>query len=70
MDGLYRITRDEGFTVLFKGVTVATIRAVVMTVAQLCVYDYFKIVMLEHKFKDNLSTHFTSSLAAVCRIIQ
>lgn len=62
---MYRITRDEGFQVLFKGVTVATTRAVVMTVTQFCVYDAFKIWLLGRKFKDNLATHFLCSFAAV-----
>lgn len=65
LDGLIRMTREEGIRSLFRGVGPNSMRAVLMTSSQLASYDAFKSVCLEKfKMKDNLSTHFVSSLAA------
>jgi len=64
-DGLIRIFREEGFRKLFNGIEWASSRAVLVTVGQLCFYDVIKQMLLNTKyFKDNLVTHFTSSLCA------
>ena len=65
IDGLFRVAREEGFAKLFNGADWATTRAMLMTVGQLCFYDVIKAQLLELDFKDNLTTHFTSSLCAV-----
>ena len=68
MDGLIRVSREEGVKKLFNGVDWATGRAVLMTIGQLCFYDQIKGLLLGTPyFSDNLVTHFTSSLCAVGR---
>jgi len=65
IDGMARVAREEGFKKLFSGADWATMRAVLMTIGQLCFYDQVKQTLLETPyFQDNLVTHFTSSLAA------
>lgn len=67
LDGLWRVYSEEGFRTLFSGVTMASTRAVVVTIGQLGLYDQFKEWLLAAKFlhmKDNKVTHFTASLAA------
>lgn len=63
-DGLYRVYRDEGVRRLFTGASTHIARSVCMTIGQLTIYDEVKGFLLQHKFKDNLSTHFLSSLTA------
>ena len=68
IDGLIRVSREEGVKKLFNGVDWATARAVLMTIGQLCFYDQIKALLLGTPyFSDNLITHFTSSLCAVRR---
>lgn len=51
---------------MFNGATMATIRAAVMTVGQLSVYDQVKIGLLKSGFfEDNSTLHFTSSIITV-----
>jgi len=51
---------------LFNGATMATSRAVLMTIGQLAFYDQIKQGLLTSGyFVDNLVTHFTSSFLAV-----
>lgn len=58
--------REEGITKLFNGATMASSRAVFMTIGQLAFYDQIKQTLLgTGYFKDNATTHFTSSFAAV-----
>jgi len=63
--GIWRVYKDEGFRQLFSGASTATARSVLMTVGQLSFYDQFKSILLDWDFKDNLTTHFLASLAAV-----
>jgi dicarboxylate transporter 10 len=65
LHGLVRMTREEGFSSLFRGVWPNSMRAVLMTASQLASYDAFKRVCLD-KFgmADSLSTHLTSSILA------
>ncbi|KAL4952912.1 putative phenylalanyl-tRNA synthetase alpha subunit [Aspergillus filifer] len=63
--GLVQMTRTEGVSSLFRGVWPNSTRAVLMTSSQLVSYDIFKRICLDKLgMKDNLATHFTSSLAA------
>ena len=66
LDGIMRISREEGPSKLFNGAQWASTRAVAVTIGQLCFYDFIKLNLLKSGyFKDNLTTHFTSSLCAV-----
>ena len=70
LDGIMRISREEGPSKLFNGAQWASTRAVAVTIGQLCFYDFIKLNLLKSGyFQDNLTTHFTSSLCAVsdCR---
>ncbi|XP_064104159.1 mitochondrial dicarboxylate carrier-like [Macrobrachium nipponense] len=65
LDGLIRVTKEEGISRLFRGASTATFRAVLMTIGQLSFYDQIKSILLGTPyFNDNLTCHFTSSLAA------
>ncbi|KAJ8923204.1 hypothetical protein NQ315_001758 [Exocentrus adspersus] len=65
IDGLIRVYREEGLRRLFSGASTATSRAVFMTIGQLSFYDQVKMMLLHSGlFKDNLATHFLSSLTA------
>lgn len=64
-DGLIRIVREEGAMRTFSGTTMAMSRGILVTIGQLAFYDYFKKVLIKSGyFKDNLTTHFSSSLLA------
>lgn len=63
--GLMRMTREEGFRALWRGVWPNSMRAVLMTASQLASYDGFKRALLTHtSLEDNLTTHFTASFLA------
>ncbi|RWS30836.1 mitochondrial dicarboxylate carrier-like protein, partial [Leptotrombidium deliense] len=67
VDGLIRVYTHEGFKSLFNGASMATLRAVLMTIGQLSMYDQFKYLLLTKAsayFGDGLVTHFTASLMA------
>jgi len=65
IDGLVRMTREEGWRSLFRGVWPNSMRAVLMTASQLASYDEFKRLLLTHtSLEDNLTTHFTASFLA------
>lgn len=65
IDGLFRMAREEGAASLFRGVWPNSVRAMLMTASQLASYDAFKNALLKHTpLKDNLTTHFTASIAA------
>lgn len=65
VDGLIRMTREEGWKSLFRGVWPNSMRAVLMTASQLASYDGFKRVLISHTpMSDNLTTHFTASFMA------
>ncbi|VDN59800.1 unnamed protein product [Dracunculus medinensis] len=65
LDGVLRVTREEGINKLFNGATMATCRAVLMTIGQLSFYDQIKQSLIASGYmSDNLTTHFTSSFLA------
>ncbi|KAL8734467.1 MAG: hypothetical protein Q9181_003170 [Wetmoreana brouardii] len=65
VDGIIRMTREEGWRSLFRGVLPNSMRAVLMTASQLASYDGFKRLILSHTpLEDGLSTHFSASLLA------
>lgn len=65
IDGLIRMTREEGIGSLFRGVGPNSARALLMTSSQLASYDGFKQLFL-NKFgmQDSIGTHFLSSFLA------
>lgn len=65
IDGLIRMSRDEGLSSLFRGVWPNSTRAVLMTASQLVSYDIFKRICTDQLgMPDSLSTHFTASISA------
>ncbi|KAK5017136.1 Mitochondrial dicarboxylate transporter [Cryomyces antarcticus] len=65
IDGLVRMTREEGWRSLWRGVWPNSMRAVLMTASQLASYDAFKRSLLTHTaLEDGLTTHFTASFLA------
>jgi dicarboxylate transporter 10 len=65
IDGLIRMTREEGWRTLFRGVWPNSMRAVLMTASQLASYDGFKRVLIQQTpLTDSLTTHFTASFLA------
>lgn len=65
VDGLIRMSKEEGLKSLFRGVWPNSMRAVLMTVSQLASYDTFKQSLIQYTpLGDGLTTHFTASFAA------
>ncbi|KAI6176332.1 Oxoglutarate/malate carrier protein [Aphelenchoides bicaudatus] len=65
IDGLFRIPREEGFRVLFNGVSMTCVRAALVTIGQLGFYDQTKQVLMEKfGFFDNVKTHLFASFIA------
>lgn len=67
IDGLIKVYRFEGAKTLFNGATMATARAIMMTIGQLSMYDQFKYLMLTYLpsiFQDNVATHLSASTLA------
>jgi dicarboxylate transporter 10 len=65
IDGIFRMSREEGISSLWRGVWPNSSRAVLMTVGQLATYDGFKRAILDKtSMGDNLTTHFTASFLA------
>ena len=66
LDGIYRVVRYEGPTKAFGGATMASTRAISVTVGQLACYDQLKGVLLATGFfGDNMNLHLTASVMAV-----
>lgn len=64
IDGLLKIYKFEGTGALFNGATMATARAIMMSIGQLAMYDQFKMLLLVYMssvFEDNVTTHLTAS---------
>jgi dicarboxylate transporter 10 len=65
IDGLIRMTREEGWKSLLRGVGPNAARASLMTVSQLASYDGFKRLLIHNtRMEDNLTTHFSASFLA------
>jgi dicarboxylate transporter 10 len=65
IDGLIRMTKEEGWKSLFRGVWPNSMRAVLMTASQLASYDGFKRVLIQNTpLEDGLTTHFVASFMA------
>ncbi|KAK0639355.1 mitochondrial carrier domain-containing protein [Cercophora newfieldiana] len=65
IDGLVRMTREEGFASWFRGVVPNSMRAAAMTAGQLASYDVVKRTLIRlTPMEDNMATHFTASFLA------
>lgn len=66
LDGIVRISREEGYSALFRGIGPNINRAILMTSSQCVSYDMFKSVLLNYTpMQDGLTLHFSSSVLAV-----
>lgn len=66
IDGIIRISREEGSMALFRGVGPNINRAILMTSSQCVSYDMFKAIILNHtSMQDGITLHLTSSVLAV-----
>ncbi|KAJ2959353.1 hypothetical protein NQZ79_g5114 [Umbelopsis isabellina] len=65
LDGVLRMSREEGLSSLMRGVGPNVNRAILMTGSQLVSYDVFKDLLLNTAgLKDGAGVHFGSSLLA------
>jgi len=65
VEGLIRMTREEGAKSLFRGVWPNSMRAVLMTASQLASYDGFKQALIQFTpLEEGSTTHFTASFLA------
>jgi len=64
VQGLVRMTREEGFSSWTRGMGPNVFRAILMNASQLASYDFFKAELLKNGFSDNIYCHFTASFAA------
>lgn len=66
LDGVIRISREEGLKSLFRGIGPNVNRAILMTSSQCVSYDIFKDMLLRYTpLQDGLIVHFSSSMLAV-----
>lgn len=65
-EGIFRITKDEGITSLFRGLIPNLVRGVLMTASQVVTYDIAKSLLVETLGFDpsKKTTHFSASLLA------
>ncbi|XP_055354479.1 mitochondrial dicarboxylate carrier-like [Paramacrobiotus metropolitanus] len=65
VDGLVRVSREEGVTRLWRGSSMVVVRAVFMTIGQLSFYDQFKqMLLVTGWFSDTVPTHLLASSMA------
>ncbi len=66
LDGLIRMTREEGPRSLFRGVWPNSLRAVLMTASQLASYDFLKTFLVRHggMREDHWTAHLAASAGA------
>lgn len=65
IDGLIRMSREEGARSLFRGVLPNSLRAVLMTASQLASYDSFKRLLINTTgMHDDWTSHLTASVVA------
>lgn len=66
-DGLWKVYKNEGVPRMFGGATMASSRAVLVTVGQLACYDQIKqMLLLTGVFEDNITLHLSCSTMAGC----
>ncbi|KAL7422664.1 hypothetical protein Q5752_001955 [Cryptotrichosporon argae] len=65
VQGLVRMTREEGISSWARGIVPNSTRAVLMNMSQLASYDWFKAELLHHRLLDDgPALHFLASLGA------
>ncbi|KAI7887319.1 mitochondrial carrier [Lichtheimia hyalospora FSU 10163] len=65
LDGVVRMSREEGIASLFRGVGPNVNRAILMTSSQCVSYDVFKDLLLRYSpLQDGLAVHLSSSVLA------
>ncbi|KAI8366225.1 mitochondrial carrier domain-containing protein [Blakeslea trispora] len=65
LDGVFRISKEEGTAALFRGLGPNVNRAILMTSAQCVSYDIFKHLILSYtSLQDGVPVHLTSSVLA------
>ncbi|KAH8337415.1 hypothetical protein KR059_009507 [Drosophila kikkawai] len=64
IDGLFRITREEGFRSLYNGSSMTALRGMWMTVGQIAFYEQSKDVLLSLGMPENLGTYMTASVVS------
>ncbi|KAG1240990.1 hypothetical protein G6F68_017123 [Rhizopus microsporus] len=65
LDGIVRISREEGYSALFRGIGPNINRAILMPSSQCVSYDMFIAVLLNYTpMQDGLTLHFSSSVLA------
>lgn len=65
LDGLIRMTREEGPRSLFRGVWPNSLRAVLMTASQLASYDFLKTLLIgKAGMRDDWTAHLAASIGA------
>jgi dicarboxylate transporter 10 len=66
IDGIFRISKEEGMSALFRGIGPNINRAILMTSSQCVSYDMFKSIILNYtSMADGITLHLTSSVLAV-----
>lgn len=66
IDGIIRISKEEGTSALFRGLGPNMNRAILMTSSQCVSYDMFKSLILNYtSLKDGIQVHLSSSVLAV-----
>ncbi|KAH8264038.1 hypothetical protein KR038_000955 [Drosophila bunnanda] len=62
IDGLFRITREEGWRSLYNGSTMTALRGMGMTVGQIAFYEQSKDVLVDLGMPKNMGTYITASI--------
>ncbi|EDX12228.1 mitochondrial dicarboxylate carrier [Drosophila simulans] len=62
IDGLVRITRDEGWKNLFNGASMIALRGAFMTVGQIAFYEQSKFQMIKLGMPENMGTYILASM--------
>uniref|UniRef100_A0A914DAR8 Mitochondrial dicarboxylate carrier n=1 Tax=Acrobeloides nanus TaxID=290746 RepID=A0A914DAR8_9BILA len=68
LDGIYKIAKNEGFSKLFSGASMASSRAFLMSIGTFSVYDQTKEIVISHEIAhDDVFVHlYVSCFAAFC----
>lgn len=65
IEGVARMSREEGISSLFRGLGPNIVRAMLMNASQLATYDFFKNTLLSSGFYDEGTfLHFSASFMA------
>ncbi|XP_037727687.1 mitochondrial dicarboxylate carrier [Drosophila subpulchrella] len=62
IDGLVRITREEGWRSLFNGSSMTALRGMLMTVGQIAFYEQSKSSLVHLGMPENMGTYITASI--------